>query len=421
MELKEMLNLEEAVQYIKEKTDIFTNSKNLSVKSLNSNTLSVNGYANNLFLIKNENNGKKVVLKQILPYVRKAAMENVKIPLPKNRIYSEFYSLKFWEGSCPGYVPAVYFFDSNNNILIFEYIEQMDLLRSGLIKRKRFKNIDNKIALFLAKTAFYSSKYFLNENEFNKLLNFFNKSDSIKVWDDLIFNRAILKPRNRSVNPLIKDKILNYRHDKRIISKTEEIRSIFKNEKISLMHSDFHSSNIFVADNKIKIFDTEFAGYGLPSFDMGRLIGNLFLNYSSLLGLDYSVQRKKYQEYILKLISNIYNSFKYKLSRLFEKKSNSSSVNIKKYFNEYLYQMLSFVSLTIISRLYDEGLCLDFKKIEDIKKRTVAQEFAIKLAKEIFYNNKEIESIEELIIIVEKINYRFQYNKIKNLVKKIAQ
>jgi 5-methylthioribose kinase len=421
MNLEEMITKKEAVEYIKKQTNIFDNSNNISVKSLNSNTLSVNGYANNLFLIENKTNRKKIVLKQVLPYVRKAALENVEIPLPRERIYSEFYSLKFWSQSCPGYVPEVYFFDSNNNIIIFEYIEKMFLLRSALIKRKRFENIDDKIASFLAKTAFYSSKYFLKEKEFNGLLNFFNKSDTINVWDDLIFIRAILNPQNRSINPSIRDKVLDYRQDQTIIRKTKKIRSVFKNKRISLMHGDFHSSNIFVEKNKIKIFDTEFAGYGLPAFDMGRLIGNLLLNYSSLIGLNYSVHRKKYQSYILKLISNIYNLFKHKLSKLIHRKSNSLFMSLEEYFNEYFYQMLSFASLTIISRLYNEGLCLDLKKIEDIKKRTVAQELAIKLSKVIFYNNEKIKSMDELIIMIEKINYSFQYNKIKNWVIKAAQ
>lgn len=421
MNLKEMITKKEAVEYIKKQTNIFDNSNNISVKSLNSNTLSVNGYANNLFLIENKTNRKKIVLKQVLPYVRKAALENVEIPLPRERIYSEFYSLKFWSQSCPGYVPEVYFFDSNNNIIIFEYIEKMFLLRSALIKRKRFENIDAKIASFLAKTAFYSSKYFLKEKEFNGLLNFFNKSDTINVWDDLIFIRAILNPKNRSINPSIRDKVLDYRQNQTIIRKTKKIRSVFKNKRISLMHGDFHSSNIFVEKNKIKIFDTEFAGYGLPAFDMGRLIGNLLLNYSSLIGLNYSVHRKKYQSYILKLISNIYNLFKHKLSKLIHRKSNSLFMSLEEYFNEYFYQMLSFASLTIISRLYDEGLCLDLKKIEDIKKRTVAQELAIKLSKVIFYNNEKIKSMDELIIMIEKTNYSFQYNKIKNWVIKAAQ
>jgi len=416
MKLDEMLTLEEAAEYINEKTNIFLDLNSISIKSLNSNTLSVNGFANNLFLIENKNNGKKVVLKQVLPYVRKAAVENVEIPLPKKRIYSEFYSLKFWRETCPSFVPEVYFFDGENNIIIFEYIEGMELLRSSLIKGKRVKNVEGEIASFLAKTAFYSSKYFLDEQQFYGLLNFFNKTESIKVWDDLIFVRTILQPEKREINPLIKEKILNYCQDKKIINKVKEIRFTFNNKKLSLIHGDFHSSNIFIKNNKIKIFDTEFAAYGLPSFDMGRLIGNLILNYSSLLGLEYSFQRKKYQKYLLKFIEKVYNSFEYRLGSLFKLKSNLSSVETEKYFDKYLYQTLSFISLTIISRLYDGGLCLDLKRIKDLKNRTIAQEFAIKVSREIFYRNREIKNIGELVTIVEKLNYEFQYNKIKELV-----
>jgi 5-methylthioribose kinase len=421
MDLTEMITLEEAAEYIKKETNVFTNSENIIIKSLNSNTLSVNGYANNLFLIKNKINNKKVVLKQVLPYVRKAAIENVNIPLPKDRIYSEFYSLKFWRGCCSGFVPEVYYFDSNNNIIIFEYIEGMDLLRSALIKRKKLKNIDNQIAIFLARTAFYSSKYFLDEEQFNGLSNFFDQSETINIWDDLIFNRAILEPDNRAVNPLIKEKVSTFCQDKKIISKTKEIRSVFNNTKSALIHGDFHSSNIFVKNNKVTIFDTEFAGYGLPSFDMGRLIANLILNYSSLLGFEYNPKRKGYQIYILKFIKRVYNIFKFKLIRLFKMEVNSSSVKIEKYFNEYLYQMLSFISLTIISRLYDEGLCLDLKRIKKLKQRAIAQEFAVRISKKILYNNKTIGNIDDLIILIEKENYKFQYNKIKKWVVKAAQ
>jgi 5-methylthioribose kinase len=421
MDLTEMITLEEAAEYIKKETNVFTNSENIIIKSLNSNTLSVNGYANNLFLIKNKINNKKVVLKQVLPCVRKAAIENVNIPLPKDRIYSEFYSLKFWRGCCSGFVPEVYYFDSNNNIIIFEYIEGMDLLRSALIKRKKLKNIDNQIAIFLARTAFYSSKYFLDEEQFNGLSNFFDQSETINIWDDLIFNRAILEPDNRAVNPLIKEKVSTFCQDKKIISKTKEIRSVFNNTKSALIHGDFHSSNIFVKNNKVTIFDTEFAGYGLPSFDMGRLIANLILNYSSLLGFEYNPKRKGYQIYILKFIKRVYNIFKFKLIRLFKMEVNSSSVKIEKYFNEYLYQMLSFISLTIISRLYDEGLCLDLKRIKKLKQRAIAQEFAVRISKKILYNNKTIGNIDDLIILIEKENYKFQYNKIKKWVVKAAQ
>lgn len=154
---------------------------------------------------------------------------------------------------------------------------------------------------------------------------------------------------------------------------------------------------------------------------MGRLIGNLILNYSSLLGLEYSLERREYQKYLLNFIEKVYKSFKYRLGSLFKLKSNLSSIEIEKYFDEYLYQTLSFISLTIISRLYDGGLCLDFKRIKDLKSRTIAQEFAIKISKEIFYKNREIKNIEELNSIIDKINYEFQYNKIKNLVKRAVE
>ncbi|MFW5961444.1 MAG: phosphotransferase [bacterium] len=421
MDLNELLNQKEALAYIKEETDIFADLKNLNISSLNANTLSVNGFANNLFLIEDKKSGKKVVLKQLLPYVRKAALENVNIPLPEGRIYSEIFSLKFWRGSFPGYVPEVYHFDSKNNIIIFEYIEKMLLLRSALIKGKRFSKLADHISTFLAKTAFYSSQHFLSKEEFDKLLKFFSSSDSIEIWDLLIFQGAILAAEDKNINPYLEQKIIQFRGDKTIIKKTKEIRSLFKNTKESLIHGDFHTSNIFVGENKIKIFDTEFAGYGPPAFDMGRLLGNILLNYSSLLGMNYSLQRKKYQNYLLQLIEKIYTLFENKFSRLIQGKTDCSSSFLEDYFDKYLYQVLSLAALVMIMRIYEEGLCLDFKRIESVKKRAVGQEFVIELARKILYQNKEIKNITKLCQLTADFSYQYQVDKVKSQVLKAVK
>lgn len=412
MELKEQFTSLDAVEYVK-KNQIFKENSNLIVTSLNANSLSVNGFANHLFLIKNKDSSKQVVFKQVLSYVRKAAEEdNVKISLPTARIFSEYYSLKLLDGISPGSVPDVYCFDPKNKIIIFEYIEDMELFRSALIRRKKFKKISDQLGKLLARISFFSSAAFLGKKKFGLLQNFFDRSEPIKIWDNLLFESVIFDPTNKSINFHLKDKISKFTSDPLVREKITEIRSIFKNKKESLVHGDFHSSNIFVNKQEIKIFDTEFAFFAPSAYDLGRLTANILINYSSLIAKSYSVEKKNYQNYLLELIEDIYNKFKSYYFELSSKHSANGAENLIKFFDEYFYEFLSFTAVTMIMRIYNEGLCLDLKIIKDLKKQSLAQEFIIDLAYKILEKNRELKEIEELTTLIADYNFEYQCSQV---------
>ncbi len=69
----------------------------------------------------------------------------------------------------------------------------------------------------------------------------------------------------------------------------------------TLIHNDFHTSNICVGETAVKIFDAEGATFGPIGFDLGRLIGNLILNYASWEGIDTITFAEKddFRDYLL--------------------------------------------------------------------------------------------------------------------------
>lgn len=412
MELREQFSQEEAVEYIKKK-QIFADNNNISAKSLNANSLSINGFANNLFLIENKTSCKKIVFKQLLSYVRRAAEDdNVKIPLPIERIYSEYYSVKLFAGIQPGSVPKIYLFDRDNKIIIYEYIDDMELFRSSLIKRKKLKNFSQQVAEFLAKISFYSSARFLGEKKFSLLDKLFAQAKPVHIWDELLFESVIYDPRNKSINCYLEDKILDFTSNQLVRDKTGEIRSVFKNKKESLVHGDFHSSNIFVNKKQLKVFDTEFSFFAPSAYDLGRLTANIIINYSSLIAKDYSVEKKNYQNYLLLLIEDIYNKFKSNYFKLCNKHLTNNLNYFNNFFADYFYEFLSFTAVTMIMRVYNEGLCLDLKLIKNLKKRSQAQGFIIDLAFKILQKNKKLKKIEELTALVADYSFEYQCSKI---------
>ena len=421
MEIDGFLDEKTALKYIKEETDILSDSKKINVKIMDSNSLSFDGLANNLLVIEDEDSNKRFILKQMLPYVRAAAQESdLKISLPEDRIYSEYYSLKIFKGICPDYAADTYFLDAENDIIIFEYIEDMELLRSELIRQKRFDHLAQQIALFLARIHFFTSNLFLKKDRLKALQVFFGKSDSIKSWDKFIFTGSILEAENKKINPYLEAKIAKFRSNELVRKKVKEIRDIFMNKKESLTHGDFHTSNIFVNKEKIMVFDTEYSNYTPSAFDLGRLLANVILNYASLISKDYSQASREYQRYLLNLIEDVFNNYQREYSELVKKHCNYEQKDLDDYFDNYLFELISFIACTIITRIYDGGLCLDFMLIKDLKKRALGQEFIIELAKKLLEKNKDFKNIEAFTKFISNFAVEFQVTKvIKNTLSEI--
>jgi 5-methylthioribose kinase len=49
----------------------------------------------------------------------------------------------------------------------------------------------------------------------------------------------------------------------------------------ALIHGDLHTGSVMINQTETYVIDPEFAFYGPMGFDVGAVIGNLFLNYAS--------------------------------------------------------------------------------------------------------------------------------------------
>ena len=241
------------------------------------------------------------------------------------------------------------------------------------------------------------------------------------MWDRFIFLGAVLDASDKSINPYLKEEIIEFRSDKTVRKKVEEIRELFKNKKQCLLHGDFHTSNIFVAKENLKIFDTEFSMYGPSSYDMGRLLANRILNYASIITLKFETGNEDYQNYLLELIENIYSKFIEKFYELTNKYSNYSDKYIDDYFKDYIYETVSFTAITMIMRIYEEGLCLDFKRIKNLRERSLGQRFIIELAEKLLYNNRNINDIKDFKKFIKDFNLKHEIKKVVEITVQLYQ
>ena len=67
-------------------------------------------------------------------------------------------------------------------------------------------------------------------------------------------------------------------------------------------------------------------------------------------------------------------------------------------------------------RIYEAGLCLDFKQISNLKTRAVGQGFIIELAEELFAKNKDLKTIKEFKNFISKLSLEYQVRSIVDLL-----
>ena len=79
----------------------------------------------------------------------------------------------------------------------------------------------------------------------------------------------------------------------------------------TLIHGDFHTSNIFADDTHLKVIDMEYT-FGAPfSYDLGFIIANIISQACSaaVRPFDTETHRKNYVAYLISLIEMLYTYY----------------------------------------------------------------------------------------------------------------
>src|SRR6188768_2199706 len=111
------------------------------------------GNLNLVFIVEGDRGG--AVVKQALPYVR---LVGESWPLPLKRSFFEYHALTRQETRAgTGTVPAVYYFDERQALIVMEYLSPHVILRRALIDGHRPPRIARDLGLFAARPLFRGS------------------------------------------------------------------------------------------------------------------------------------------------------------------------------------------------------------------------------------------------------------------------
>ena len=368
----EILSEGKAISYAIEYAGIFDHDSKVSSREVG------DGNINYVYHMEDEK-GRSLIFKQALPFVR---IVGESWPLSIDRARIEAESMLIFNGLAKDSTPKVYHRNDEMAITIIEDLSRMKLMRFELMKLKRFPFFPEKMGSILASILFYTSDLFLDADVKKEQVKRFSNADMCKITEDLIFTEPFFDAPRNGINPEFLPYVKEFWKDKELRLEVTILKDVFLTKAQSLIHGDLHTGSIFISDTEMRMFDTEFAFYGPAGFDMGLIIANLILNYSSLegrpeLGRDII---DDYREYLLFSIESIYDKFEKDFRNIWDKDLKEEFRGIEGFRDVYLKQYMADAfgmgGCEVIRRLVGLARVADMDSIKDLKLRAKAQKHA---------------------------------------------
>jgi 5-methylthioribose kinase len=387
------LTAQDAIEYVKTIPGLFPKQIRLTCSEIG------DGNMNFVFRVQEHgNDGKSVILKQALPYMRSVGPS---WPLTPDRIRVEYETLSVQNELCPDFVPDVYHFDENLALIIMEDLSSHHILRKELIAQNRYPSLSEHIGTFLARILFLTSDFALASEESRAFKTKFKNLAMCRISENFIFTYPFRDHHMNLYNPLIQEVVSGIWENNDLKAEIEKIKHQFMTNKQALIHGDLHTGSIMVTDNDTKVIDAEFAFYGPMGFDIGVLIANVLMDYVSH-GID---KHSVYQDDLLDLIRVIWGKFEETFRKLGEQHKNSVTP-LDEFLSSLFCDSLGYAGCEMMRRVIGTSHVEDLERIEDNETRASAETFVLRMGQKLIMERNQIQNSNELLSFIRKLEER---------------
>lgn len=338
------------------------------------------GNLNFVFFVTDQN--AALAMKQALPYSRMSGGARL---LTCERLAFETNALKKFKRLAPQYVPSIYHFDTEQSLLVMEFLTPHIIMRKGMIEGIEYPEFADHISTYLANCLFGTSDFSLQPSKKREMVAYFSRNVELcEITERLIFNEPFINSvNNRWTRPALDKQVFSLQNNAVLKMRVAELKYKFLTRSEALLHADLHSGSIMVTDTESKVIDPEFAVFGPMGFDIGILIGNLMINYFTQPAYaNKNNNRLSYQKYILNLIEEIWDGFTKKFTILWQSQRHGGAYNssafteeadmqkaLNKAINRYLHNLLQdstgYAATEMIRRTIGRAHVLDIDVIEN--------------------------------------------------------
>ncbi|GAA0355409.1 S-methyl-5-thioribose kinase [Alkalibacterium iburiense] len=373
-----LMNETDVLDYVKEKTDLFSDDSDLESKEIG------DGNLNYVFRVVDVNSDVSVIVKQAGEVTR--ISEDMRISIDRIRIESNI--LKLQGKHATGLVPKVYLYDDVMNCFLMEDLSDHEIMREGLLSYKIYPKFADHITTFMVNTLLPTTDVVMDHKEKKELLKSFINPDLCEISEELVYTEPFNDYNNRNLvfednKEWVEKNIYN---DSELKLEVAKLKFAFMNNAQALIHGDLHTGSVFITEELTKVIDPEFAFYGPMGYDVGNVIANLIFAYMN----GYVNDKKEFIEWLEKTIEEVVDKFKSKFVDYW--KDNVSDIMAKEagfmewYLSEVLKDTAGVAGLELSRRIIGMAQVKDITSIEDTEYRLFAERVCLSLAKELIIN-----------------------------------
>ena len=348
---------------------------------------------------------RSIIVKQAVPYLRVAGES---WPLDKQRMLFEIKALRAYNDLVPSFVPEIYHADEKMCVLVMEDLGDVKVLRYEMIKAKTFPGVGNDIGQFLAQSLFKTSYLGMQSIERRALMSEFSlNSDLCKLTEEFIFTFPFLDHESNYVNPETnKHALATLRGDPEYLKRVLHFKELFLSKTDALLHADLHTGSLMTGAGKTYVIDMEFAYFGPFGFDVGKIIANFLMSYTSHFARPGGIA---YQDWILSECAQIWKTFEQEFLALWKAQTDSALLfenmligeTLEQYQADFMRQILSdtvgFAACCLARRTVGIAGVADIRDIEDVETRTTLEKMNIDLSHRLMMKHETFSCFDEIV------------------------
>lgn len=270
------------------------------------------GNLNLVFLLRDAD-GRRVCLKQALPYVR---MVGEGWPMTPERARFEVSALRAHGALTPELVPQVLDYDAERYIIAMEDLSDHRVWRGALNEGLRHDGAAAAVGRYIAAVAFGTSTLALEREELARRLADSVNPQLCTITEDLVFTEPCVDAGRNSTIPANARDAAELAADEEFVTAMGRAKWLFMTRAEALIHGDLHTGSVMVRGengtaDSIKVFDSEFAFYGPLAFDLGAI----WANYVIAAARAFARGEDERAEWVLSLPGQTWRAFEEEFRR----------------------------------------------------------------------------------------------------------
>jgi len=312
----------------------------------------------------------------------------------------------------PEFVPEVYHADEAMSVMVMEDLRDLRVLRYSMIDGKVFANIGLDIGRFLGRSLFKSSYLGMTSLDRRKLMHQFNMNAELcKLTEDFIFTFPYVDHASNYVNPQTNAYALKvFRGDPAYLKRVLYYKELFLSKPDALLHGDVHTGSLMAGPNATYVIDSEFAFFGPFGFDVGKIIANFLMCYTSHF---HRSGGPDYQRWLLGECRTIWQTFRSTFLSLWDAYEGESALllegflsdaDLSRFKDEFMDRifrdMVGFCACSLARRTVGIAGVKDIRGIEDLSARTRLEKMNIDLSYLLMTERDRVMDMDQFMTLV---------------------